>query len=125
MTGNRVINVMGGNLLSVTTNGVTIRLKFEWDEAKNNRNIEKHGLDFSDAQYLFSGEDPFFVSFESSEDHREDRWKGIGILKGVIVVVVIFTEKNEDTVRIISLRKAGCSERAAYEKEIKNRLGQG
>ncbi len=125
MPGNRVINAMGGNPLNVTTNGVTIKLKFEWDGAKNNRNIEKHGLDLSDAQDLFSGEDPFFVSFESSEDHGEDRWKGIGILKGVIVVVAIFTEKDEDTVRIISLRKAGFSERAAYEKEIKNRFGQG
>ncbi len=111
--------------MSVTTNGVTIRLKFEWDEAKNRRNVEKHGLDFSDARELFAGEDPFFVSFESREDQGEDRWKGIGILKGIIVVVVVFTEKVENTVRIISLRKAGYKERAAYEEEIRNRFGQG
>ncbi len=102
-----------------------MKLKFEWDEIKNNRNIRKHGLDFYDAQELFSGDDPFFVSFEASENYGEDRWKGIGILKGVIVVVVVFSERCEDTVRIISLRKANCSERTAYEEEIKNRLAQG
>ena len=102
-----------------------MKLKFEWDEAKNSRNIRKHGLDFYDAQDLFSGEDPFFVGFEASEDYGEDRWKGIGVLKGVIVVVVVFSERGEDTIRIISLRKANYSERTAYEEEIKNRLGQG
>ena len=102
-----------------------MKLKFEWDEAKSSRNIRNHGLDFYDAQELFSGEDPFFVSFEASEDYWEDRWKGIGVLKGVIVVVVVFSERGEDTIRIISLRKANYSERTAYEKEIKNRLGQG
>ena len=50
-------------------------MKFEWDEAKNSRNIEKHGLDFRDAQELFLGADPFLVSFESKEDRGEDRWK--------------------------------------------------
>lgn len=111
--------------MSVTTNGVTIRLKFEWDEAKNCRNIEKHGLDFDDARELFTGEDPFFVNFESKEDHGEDRWKGVGILRDVLVVVVVFTERDANTVRIISMRKAGYKERIAYEEEIKNRFGQG
>jgi uncharacterized DUF497 family protein len=115
----------GKNPLNVTTHGVTMKLKFEWDKAKNSRNIRKHGLDFYDAQDLFSGIDPFFVSFEASEDFVEDRWKGIGVLKGVIVVVVVFAERDEGTIRIISLRKANYPERTAYEEEIKNRLGQG
>ena len=59
--------------MNVTTYGVTMKLKFEWDEAKSSRNIRNHGLDFYDAQELFSGEDPFFVSFEASEDYWEDR----------------------------------------------------
>ncbi len=100
-------------------------MKFEWDEAKNSRNIEKHGLDFRDAQELFLGADPFLVSFESKEDRGEDRWKGIGVLRGAIVAVVVFAERGEDNIRIISLRKANRSERAAYEEKIKNRLGQG
>ncbi len=102
-----------------------MNLRFEWDEAKNKGNIEKHGLDFQDASELFLGVDPFLVALESARDYVEDRWKGIGVLRGSIVVVVVFAERGKDTIRIISLRKANRSERAAYEKEIKNRLGQG
>ena len=100
-----------------------MKLRFEWDEAKNKGNVEKHGLDFQDALELFLGVDPFLVVLESRGDYGEDRWKGIGVLRGAIVVVVVFAERGEDTIRIISLRKANRSERAAYEKEVKNRLG--
>jgi len=44
-------------------------------------------------------------------------------LKEVVVVVVVFTERDSDSIRIISLRKANARERSAYEEEIKNRLG--
>ena len=100
-----------------------MRLKFEWDEAKNKSNIAKHGLDFQAAMELFLGVDPFLVAPESPKDQGEDRWKGIGVLRCAIVVVVVFAERGQDTIRIISLRKANRSERAAYEKEVKNRLG--
>ena len=102
-----------------------MKLKFEWDEAKNRRNIEKHGLDFCDAQELFLVAVPFLVGIEPGKDHGEDRWKGIGVLRGVVVVVIVFAERGEGNIRIISMRKANRSERARYEKEIKNRLGQG
>jgi uncharacterized DUF497 family protein len=100
-----------------------MELKFMWDEVKNRRNIEKHGLDFIDARELFTGVNPFLVNLESRQEYGEDRWKGIGILKGVVVAVVVFAERGGETVRIISLRKASNAERAAYEEEIKNRLG--
>lgn len=98
-------------------------MRFEWDAAKNKQNIKKHGFDLADAQTLFFGSAPLFVSLDASEDYGEDRWKGIGVLEGVVVVVVVFAERGEDTIRIISLRKASSQERKAYEEEIKNRLG--
>lgn len=98
-------------------------MKFEWDEAKNRQNIKKHGFDLTDAQGLFTGDMPFLVSLDAEADYGEDRWIGIGILEGIVVVVVIFTERGGDTIRIISLRKATSKERKAYEKEIQNRLG--
>ena len=99
-------------------------MKFEWDEAKNKQNIKKHGLDFADASELFTGSAPFLVNIDTHHDHGEDRWKGIGMLQGVLVVVVIFTERDDNaTIRVISLRKANVRESKAYEEEIKNRLG--
>ncbi len=100
-------------------------MKFEWDEAKNKQNIKKHGFDLTDAQELFTGNDPLFVAPDSREDYGEERWKGIGVLQGVVVVVVVFAERRDDTIRIISLRKANLREKKAYEEEIKNRLGAG
>jgi len=100
-------------------------MRFEWDAAKNSQNIKKHGFDLADAESLFSGNAPFFVSLDTCEAYGEDRWKGIGMLEGVVVVVVVFAERGEDTIRIISLRKASSRERRAYEEEIKNRLGAG
>ena len=39
-----------------------------------------------------------------------------------IVVVLVFTEKERETIRIISMRKATKNERTGYEKAIKDRL---
>jgi uncharacterized DUF497 family protein len=100
-------------------------MKFEWDNDKNRQNIRKHGFDLADAQLLFTGKMPFLVGLDIQGVYGEDRWKGIGVLEGVLVVVVVFTERGEDTIRIISLRKANSKERKAYEEEIKNRLGTG
>ena len=30
-------------------------MKYEWDEAKNRKNVAKHGLSFEDAEQVFSG----------------------------------------------------------------------
>ncbi len=62
------------------------------------------------------------VDFDDRSDYGEDRWVGTEILDERIVVVV-FTELDRDTTRIISLRKALSHERRNYEQYIKNGLG--
>lgn len=95
-------------------------MKFEWDERKNKSNITKHGFDFADAYRIFNL--PIFVYVDEREDYSEDRYIGIGLLDKRVVVVV-YTEPEEQTVRIISLRKALSQERKRYEQYLKNRLG--
>jgi uncharacterized protein len=95
-------------------------MKFEWDERKNELNIGKHGFDFADAYRIFDL--PMVVDFDGRSDYGEDRWVGTGILDERIVVVV-FTEPDRETTRIISLRKALSHERRNYEQYIKNELG--
>jgi len=53
-------------------------------------------------------------------DYGEDRWIGIGTFRGRIMVVA-YTEPDEETIRIISVRKALKHERRAYEEIFKNR----
>lgn len=40
-----------------------------------------------------------------------------------LVIVVVFTEPNEETIRIISARKAKTHEKENYESWIQNQLG--
>ena len=95
-------------------------MKFEWDSQKNKANIDKHELDFADAPKVFKL--PLRISLDKRQDYREERWVGLGILDGRVVVVV-FTEPSESTIRIISLRKALPYERKRYEQYIQNELG--
>ena len=97
-------------------------MKFEWDEAKNAVNIQKHGFDFADGAELFDGQEPLLVTSDEEEDYEEERWRGIGVLEGR-VVVAIFTERRPNVIRFISLRKANREERQAYEEAIKDELG--
>jgi uncharacterized protein len=95
-------------------------MKFEWDERKNEVNIDKHGFDFSDAYRIFDL--PMAVELDECDDYGEDRWIATGLLDGR-VVIVIYTEPDGDTVRVISLRKALSYERRNYEQYLKNGLG--
>jgi hypothetical protein len=95
-------------------------MKLAWDERKNRFNIRKHGFDFSDAEELFAS--PAVFRADTREDYGEERWQGIGLIRGRTTVVV-FAIRGEETFRLISLRRATRRERAFYEKEIKNRLG--
>lgn len=86
---------------------------FEWDDQKNEENIRKHGIDFADVPDVFNG--PMLIDLDDRADYGEDRWIGIGLLR-TLVAVVIFTERVNDTLRIISARKATKYERKRYEQ---------
>jgi uncharacterized protein len=97
-----------------------LSVNFEWDEDKNQENIRKHGLDFADAWEIF--EAPMRTALDARADYGEDRWAGIGFL-GNRIVVVVFTRRGEDMIRIISLRKALKHERKKFEEALRDRLG--
>lgn len=94
-------------------------MTFEWDERKNKENIRKHGFGFADAWEIF--ELPMLTVIDSREVF-EQRLAGIGFLRQHIVVG-IFVEGEDDTIRIISLRKALKHERKRLEEFLRNELG--
>jgi uncharacterized protein len=95
-------------------------VRFEWDDEKNRDNIRKHGLAFADAWEIFGA--PMLVALDDRKEYSEDRWIGIGLLRSRVVVVV-YTEPEPNTIRIISLRKALNYERQRYEQTLRDRLG--
>ncbi len=96
-------------------------MNFAWDDNKNQDNIGKHELDFADAWQIF--EAPMLVDFDNRRDYGEKRFVGLGFLKN-FVVVIVFTEPNEETIRIISLRKALKYEREQFESYLLYELGE-
>jgi uncharacterized DUF497 family protein len=95
---------------------------FVWGNQKNESNIQKHGLEFADAHRIFDA--PMLVGRDERQDYGEDRWTGLGLLDARVVVVV-FSEPDENTIRIIPLRKALQYERERFRQHLKDRLGQG
>lgn len=92
-------------------------MQFEWDEGKNEINIRKHGIDFEDVKDMFNH--PMLTLVDDREDYGEERWVGVGWVQQLIGVVV-YVERHEDTIRIISARKATNHEVRRYEQSIKN-----
>ena len=92
-------------------------MTFEWDEAKRLANLEKHGVDFRVAAFIFEG--PVFEAPDGREDYGEARLKAIG-QDGEDAYIVIYTCREERR-RIISAWKAGRHERQQYKALLAGR----
>lgn len=87
-------------------------MNFTWDETKRQANLQKHGLDFADAEKVFSG--PMVLFEDQRNDYGEQRMIGIGQLE-FLVVLIVHVETDEQ-IRIISMRKADRDETDLYFK---------
>ncbi len=93
-------------------------MRYEWDDAKNLNNRNKHGLDFADAPQVLSGRCVTFV--DDRFDYGEKRLVSLGTLAGRVVVIA-HAPRAIDVTRIISMRKANRREQKIYQE----RLGEG
>lgn len=66
---------------------------FEWDNEKNNSNIDKHGLSFEHAQYAFNDPKRIFAIDHKHSTKAEKRYFCYGKL-GSKVVTVRFTVRG-------------------------------
>jgi hypothetical protein len=87
-------------------------MNFEWHDEKERENLRKHRVSFQEARHVFA--DMNRISYiDTRLDYGEERIVTIGLIaKGVYVVV--YTETN-DTVRIISARRATKQEIKHYD----------
>lgn len=91
-------------------------MRYLWDERKNRTNIAKHGISFKDAVEMF--EFPMLTCIDKRQEYGEERWVGIGFLKGIVAVVVFTENDDRDEIRIISVRKATKNESDKFKKTI-------
>ena len=91
-------------------------LHFTWDPAKNDSNLNKHGVRFEEAQTVF-----FDVSamefFDTEHSRDEDRFLMLGQSFSLKVLMVCHCYRDsEQVIRIISARKATAKERSTYKR---------
>ena len=88
-------------------------MEFEWDPDKEQSNIEKHGVDFTEAATVFG--DPLELAV-SDPDHSVGEFRFLSIAHSSLnrILVVSYTER-EDRIRIIGARTASPKERRQYE----------
>ena len=91
----------------------TLTVDFEWDDAKDLSNQRKHGLSFAEARQLFESGVDYLEIFDVEHSELEDRFIAIGPIERGLVVVV-YTEREEDRTRIIGARLANKREQALY-----------
>ena len=86
-------------------------LKFEWDKSKNISNQKKHGISFEEAKTVFSDELARLIP-DPDSSIGEERFILMGISSQA---KLCHCERNSNTIRIISARKADKLERKQYE----------
>ena len=89
-------------------------VEFEWDHAKAESNLKKHGVSFEEARSVFY--DDLAVQFFDESLGEETRFILLGRsnLSRVLVVVHCERGENDEILRIISARKATKTERNFY-----------
>jgi len=107
--------------LTYYVNGLDCRLgDFAWDDAKDLANQQKHGLSFAEAKQLFESGADYLEIFDADHSEAEDRFIAIGPVKRGVVVVV-YTEPEENLIRIIGARPASERERELFRSHMDER----
>jgi len=89
-------------------------VEFEWDPDKATVNLKRHRVDFNGAAGVL--EDPLSTTFpDETHSEEEIRFLTIGASHRGRILVVAHTERD-DTIRIISARRATRREREFYEQ---------
>jgi uncharacterized protein len=92
-------------------------MRFEWDEAKNQRNLLKHHVRFETAFLAF--DDAYALTLRDESSDEEERWITLGSVSLGAVFFIVHTCFERDGVegmRIVSARTATPHERRSYEE---------
>ena len=90
-------------------------MAFEYDPKKAQTNRQKHGISFADAELVFF--DPLAIHDIDPDSINEDRFVALGVGNSGLLLVVIYTMRDE-VIRLISARRATRQEIKTYETGI-------
>ncbi len=91
--------------------------RFEWDSYKAATNLKKHSVSFDEASSVF--DDPMAILFDDEEHSAtEVRELIIGYSVSGRLLLVGFTERSGEMLRLISARAVTRKERKEYEDNL-------
>lgn len=94
-------------------------VKFDWDPNKADANEQDHRVSFDEAKEVFF--DPNAVDqFDADHSITEPRYNIIG-LSSRRLLFVVYTERADDVIHLISARKATRRDRKEYEQANRQR----
>lgn len=89
-------------------------VRFEWDPPKAAANVRIHGVSFAEAVTVL--EDAFALTREDPDVAHETRWVTLGLSAWGNLLVVVYTYRGADAIRLISAWKANRRQRIRYEE---------
>jgi uncharacterized DUF497 family protein len=95
----------------------TILVRIEWDVAKAEANVRTHGVGFPEAATVL--EDESALTREDSAAEGEQRFITLGCSALGKLLVVIYTYREPDILRIIAAWKANRPQRFLYEQGLR------
>ncbi len=90
-------------------------MNYEWNLVKERLNIAKHGVDFEEAKSVFADEFAL-VLFDEDHSNDEERFLILGMSQKERILLVVHCYRENDTIRIISSRKATKNETKQYKE---------
>jgi uncharacterized protein len=90
-------------------------VRFEWDDDKAKANLKKHKVSFDEASTVFGDA---LAKIFSDEKHSSEEIREIIVGHSILdrLLLVSFTERRRDVIRIISARVATRNEQKSYEE---------
>ena len=85
---------------------------FEWDPAKAKANLRAHGVSFAEAVTVL--EDEFALTRDDPAHAEEPRFVTLGMSNAGNMLVVVYTYREPDAIRLISAWKANSRQRETY-----------
>ena len=90
-------------------------MRYEWDPAKAEANLAAHRISFAEAVTVL--EDDFALTREYPDSEGEQRFVTLGLSSFANLLVVVYTYREPDVIRIISAWRANRPQRVRYEKD--------
>jgi uncharacterized DUF497 family protein len=89
-------------------------VEFEWDLAKAERNLRKHGVGFEESVTVFADSRELMI-YDPDHSVTEERFVSVGMSASGQLLVVGYTERGSK-IRLIFARRATAPERLDYEE---------